>query len=99
MHPQVVELEIVEGRPSIRGECDLSNAAQVASWLRTFDGEPFELDLSGVTFLDSSALHVLLSERRRNPGMRIVAASTVVLRILDLTGTTEYLMAATGSHE
>jgi len=93
MDQQVVELAVVEGRPSIRGECDLSNATQVASWLDTFDGQPFELDLSGVTFLDSSALHVLLSARRRNPGMRIVTVSAVVSRLLDLTGTASYLMS------
>jgi anti-anti-sigma factor len=93
MDPQVVELAIVEGRPSIRGECDLSNATELASWLDTFDGQPFELDLSGVTFLDSSVLHVLLNARRRNPGMRIVTVSAVVLRLLEMTGTTGYLMS------
>jgi anti-anti-sigma factor len=94
MDEQAVELLIVDGRPSIRGECDLSNATQIASWLDIFDGEPVELDLSGVTFLDSSALHALLNIRRRNPAMRITSASEIVLRLLELTGTKEYLMPA-----
>ena len=94
MNDQAVELLIVDGRPSIRGECDLSNATQIASWLDTFDDEPVELDLSGVTFLDSSALHVLLSMRRRNPAMRIASASGIVLRLFELTGTKDYLMPA-----
>ena len=92
MNEQAVELLIVEGRPSIRGECDLANATQVASWLDTFDGGPVELDLSGVTFLDSSGLHVLLNLRRRNPAMRVTAASRIVLRVLEVTGTKDYLM-------
>ena len=98
MDQHVVELDIVEGRPTIRGEWDLSNASEVAIWLGTFDGEPIELDLSGVTFLDSSALNVLLSVRRHNPTMRIVTPSPIVSRLLELTGTTDYLMSAQDGH-
>jgi anti-anti-sigma factor len=92
MNEPIVELSVIEGRPSILGECDLSNASSVASWLDTFDGAPIDLDLSGVTFLDSSALHVLIMARRRNPRMRIGAASAIVLRLFEVTGTTDYLM-------
>ena len=94
MTEQIVTLTVFEGRPSICGECDLSNAPQVASWLESFDGAPIDLDLSGVTFLDSSALHVLMKARQRNPTMRIGAASPIVLRLLEVTGTTNYLMGA-----
>ena len=92
MSKQIVELSVIEGRPKIVGECDLSNAPDVAAWLETFDGAPIDLDLTGVTFLDSSALHVLVTARRRNPGLRIGSASAIVLRLLEVTGTTDYLM-------
>ncbi|HUP71962.1 MAG TPA: STAS domain-containing protein [Acidimicrobiales bacterium] len=95
MSEQIVELAVIEGRPSIRGECDLSNSPELAAWLDTFDGAPIELDLSGVTFLDSSALHVLITARQRNPRMRVGAASAIVLRLFEVTGTTDYLMAGT----
>ena len=98
MSEEILKLAVIDGRPSIRGECDLSNAPEIAAWLDTFDGAPVDLDLSGVTFLDSSALHVLLNARGRNPGVRIGAASAIVLRLLEVTGTTEYLMED-GTHE
>ena len=92
MSDDILELVVIEGRPSIRGECDLSNAPELETWLATFDGDPVDLDLSGVTFLDSSALHVLLKARRHNPGVRIGTASPIVLRLLEVTGTKDFLM-------
>ena len=51
-----------------------------------------ELDLSGVTFLDSSALNALVVGRRMavdaGVPVTIVAASQVVRRMLDLTALT-----------
>ena len=81
-----VELLIVDGRPVIRGECDLSNAQAIETWLNGFRG-PVELDLSGVTFLDAAALRALLAAARDNPHLRIVAPSRAVQRLLELTDT------------
>jgi anti-anti-sigma regulatory factor len=55
-------------RPTIAGECDLLSASEIeAAWLATLDHQPLEVDLSEVTFCDSSALRAFLNLRRRNP--------------------------------
>ena len=56
----VVDLVIVDGRPAVRGECDLANAERIEAWLSTFDGDPLQIDLSGVTLFDAAALRALL---------------------------------------
>lgn len=87
-----VALVIIEGRPALRGECDLASAEQIQRWLATFDGDPLEVDLSDVTFFDAAALRALLAVRRRNPHLRIVNPSPAVLRVLDLTHTAADLL-------
>ncbi|HUP76902.1 MAG TPA: STAS domain-containing protein [Acidimicrobiales bacterium] len=87
-----VQLVIVDGRPAVRGECDLANAERIERWLDTFDGDPLEIDLSGVTFFDATALRSLLHVRRRNPRSRVVLPSNAVLRVLELTDTVDYLV-------
>jgi anti-anti-sigma factor len=89
-----IELTRVSGQPAIRGECHLANAAAIEAWLATFDVEPLNVDLSGVTFFDSTALEVLLNARRRNQHMRVVNPSKAVLKVLNITGTRQYLVDA-----
>ena len=83
---------VVHGRPTIRGDCDLVTAPNIEAWLATFDCQRLEVDLSGVTFFDSSAFRTFLNLKRRNPNMGIVTPSKAVLKILELTGTVEYLV-------
>src|SRR5438105_15813476 len=87
-----VQLVVVDGRPTIRGECDVASASEIEAWLATFDSRPLEVDLSGVTFIDSSGLKAFLNARRHNAGLRVVDPSRVVMRLLDITGTREYLV-------
>lgn len=82
-----VELDVIGWRPTIRGECDLSNATEIAGWLSSFGRNAIEVDLSGVTFFDAAALEALLAAARRNPNLRVVDPSPVVQRVLQLTGT------------
>ena len=86
------EMVIVNGRPAIRGHCDLSAVRDIEAWLSTFDAHPLEVDLSGVTFFDSMALRALLNARGRNPHLRVVNPSKGVMRVLEITGTTNYLI-------
>jgi ABC-type transporter Mla MlaB component len=65
MSKPVVELLVVNGRPTIRGECDVAAAAEIEAWLASFGDAPISVDLSSVTFLDSSGLRALLNARRR----------------------------------
>jgi stage II sporulation protein AA (anti-sigma F factor antagonist) len=87
-----VQFVIVDGRPAVRGECDLASADRIEQWLATFDGDPLEIDLSGVTFFDAAALHALLNARQRNPHIRVVQPSRAVSRVLELTATVDYLV-------
>jgi anti-sigma B factor antagonist len=83
----------------IRGEVDLANAARVEQAIR--DAEETEIgtiliDLSGVTFLDSTGLSVLLRARNRDrellDRLRFVPSEhDQVTRILGLTGASEML--------
>ena len=87
-----VELDVIGGRPTIRGECDLSNATEIAGWLSSFGRRAIEVNLSGVTFFDAAALNTLLTTARRNPNMRVVEPSPVVRRVLGITRTCAVLV-------
>lgn len=58
-------------------------------------GPDVRLDLSGVEFVDSSGLRVLIDAHRRlvaaGGGLRLVALSEPVRRLLEISGVTEYL--------
>ena len=85
-------MSVDAGRPTITGECDVSSTSDIETWLGEFDAEPLEVDLSGVTFFDSTALRGFLNIRRRNQNMRIINPSRPVLKVLEITDTIEYLV-------
>ena len=93
----VVRLLIVDGRPTVRGECDMATGREIEAWLDSFDTPILEVDLSGVSFIDSSGLKAFLNVRKRNANMRIVEPSAVVLRLLEITGTHNFLVDGTGT--
>ena len=80
-------IAIVNGRPMLRGDCDADSAAAIES-LAAFEQRPLEVDLSGVTFFDSSALGAFLRLRRRVPETVIDNPSYYVRRVLELAGVT-----------
>ncbi len=45
------------------------------------------LDLSALTYIDSQGIEALVSARRQNNRLRIVEASAIVRRLLEITGT------------
>ena len=83
----------------VRGEIDAATApaltADLGRALATGSG-PVEVDLSAVTFIDSSGLRALIIARHEAEAvgntLRIVATSDVVSRLLEVTGLTETLM-------
>jgi anti-anti-sigma factor len=93
-----VELDVVEGQPTIRGECDHSNADKIESWLSSFGKAAIDVDLSGVTFFDAAALRAILAAWRRNPNMRIVEPSPIVQRVLRITATYGCLVDSQWAH-
>ena len=80
------------GRPALRGELDISTVPALEEWLAQLDGQLTEVDLSGVTFFDSSALRTFLMARRHNAHLRVINPSKPVVKVLEITGTLDYLM-------
>lgn len=76
----------------VRGEVDLATAPQLRHELlrHLVTTDHLWLDLEGVTFMDSSGLHVLIAGRRRadllGTHLEIARASTAVDRVLEITG-------------
>jgi anti-anti-sigma factor len=87
-----LELTTIDGQPSIRGEIDLLSLPELESWLARVVEDYDTIDLDGVTFFDSSALRTFLTIRRRRPDFRIVRPSKAVTRVLEITGTADYLV-------
>ncbi|MDP9385978.1 MAG: STAS domain-containing protein [Actinomycetota bacterium] len=75
-----------------KGEIDLCTSPAIESELERHhhDGRALEVDLSGVTFIDSTGLSVLLRTRDRLAGqgraLRVVAPDGPALRAIELTG-------------
>jgi anti-sigma B factor antagonist len=82
----------------LRGELDLLAAPSLRTALveaSHHDGAMIELDLSAVSFIDSTGISVILQawQRANAEGGRVVlaAASPVVARVIEATGLTELL--------
>lgn len=70
---------------ALRGELDLSNAAALRDSLGAVTG-PAVVDLSGVTYLDSTALYELAALRRRVGSVALIVTSPNVRRTLEIVG-------------
>jgi len=80
------------GLAIIQGEVDFTNSLAVRQWLREFSGKfsgDMQLDLSDLSYIDSSGLAVLIEVRKYlknlNRGIRIVAVSSQVNKLFTLT--------------
>jgi anti-sigma B factor antagonist len=76
---------------AVVGELDASNKmllAQAISDARSNGWLALEVDLAGVTFLDSAALGVLIATYKTDPvgGIRVINPSPAARRLLELTG-------------
>jgi anti-anti-sigma factor len=78
-------VEIVDRRLVLRGELDLGAVPQFEASAAGLNGQVVDVDLSGVTFLDSSGLRALWNAGEAHPGLRFVNPSAVVSRLLELT--------------
>ncbi len=67
------------------GELDLSNVSSLRAKLAAIDG-PAVVDLSDVTYLDSTALNELAVLRRRVGSVALVVASANIRRTLEIVG-------------
>jgi anti-anti-sigma factor len=79
--------EVQTGLPvvTLSGELDLYRAPAVRASLEGIDG-PVVIDLSGVSYIDSSLLNELARLRRRVGEVALVVTSPQVRRIIDIVG-------------
>jgi anti-anti-sigma factor len=93
--PGQVRFEVVQAGPEepvrLVGELDLSTVPEFYERISELaNGGRLVLDLSGITFLDSSGLRALLqlSQQSKEDGfeLALIRPSEVVERLLDLTG-------------
>jgi anti-sigma B factor antagonist len=97
----LIELSPIEASSVVlSGEIDLSNVADMQTLVEhaitTTDGT-VKIDMEGVTYLDSTGLHVLLNAcdqlRHENRQLSIIRASPQVLRLLEICGVTRDVMS------
>jgi len=70
---------------ALSGELDMSNASDLRASLGSAVG-PAVVDLSGVTYLDSTALYELALLRRRVGSVVLVVPSPQIRRTLEIVG-------------
>jgi anti-sigma B factor antagonist len=73
----------------VTGELDASSAPMLVEALEPFAGQRLAVDLSAVTFMDSSGLRALIRVRTAGTHLAIVSATPSILRMLQLTGVVE----------
>jgi anti-sigma B factor antagonist len=90
-HEQTADAAVV----TVRGEIDVASAPELRTHLHelcTDDARSVTVDLREVTFLDSSALGVLVGALRRcrenETEFRLVITSPRLLKIFEITGLT-----------
>ncbi|QYC41170.1 Anti-sigma-B factor antagonist [Nonomuraea coxensis DSM 45129] len=75
---------------TVSGELDATNRAQLDAYVKDLPAGRLVFDLSGVPFMDSSALHVLLMCdarcRREGGSVRLAAVQSLPARLFEITG-------------
>jgi anti-anti-sigma factor len=85
-HDEAFTIEIVHRCVRVAGELDVKTALIMTDTVDDIR-DPVSIDLSDVTFIDSSGLSALLALLRARPQVRIAAVSARVLRVLQITDT------------
>lgn len=86
-----------ESRIVVRGELDIATVEVLERDLRAAeqtDADSIVLDLSGLSFIDSTGLKLLLDANERSAGadrLRIIAGAPALERLLDIVGLRERL--------
>jgi anti-anti-sigma factor len=70
---------------ALDGELDAATAGEVRKLSASLDGLVVRIDLSGLTFVDSSGLHALLDMKRAHPTVRLIHPSPQMQRLAELT--------------
>lgn len=90
-----LKVESVDELVIVSGEVDAHTAPTLEAHLAAEPVDrPIRLDLSAVTFMDSSGLRVLIDAHHRaadGHGVVLVRPSRPVVRLLEISGLTEHL--------
>ncbi len=80
--------EVTDDRVTVQvtGEVDMSTADTMFRVATPDGAKAAVLDLRGVTFFDSAAIHALVRLNERYPGSLEVLPSAQVYRVLDISG-------------
>jgi anti-anti-sigma factor len=70
---------------AVSGELDLTNADRFALVLRESE-RPLVVDLGNVTYFDSSALRVVITEHLERPLVIIAPPGSIARRVIEVTG-------------
>jgi anti-sigma B factor antagonist len=74
----------------LEGEFDLANASELAAAIGDLDGDgPVDVDMSGVTFMDTAGLHALVRGAEALDGAApvvLVDPPSRVVRLMELVG-------------
>ena len=81
------------GNVALAGELDAAAVPDLKEALATRNGATTTLDVSGLTFIDSSGIHAIVEFARSREGdatVILTGASSHVLRVLEITRVTQY---------
>lgn len=81
---------------ALRGELDMSEAPHLAALLESIQAPAIIIDLSELTFLDSSGLGALIVANREDRPLRLRSASAAVARVLEVSGVDQLLATDEG---
>jgi anti-anti-sigma factor len=79
---------------AVSGELDLTTSLQVEETLAACNGnQPVVVDLTALTFIDSSGLHVLLKKRPTGrPAALVVEAKSGIAHVLDIVAASKSVL-------
>lgn len=88
---------------AVTGEIDAHTAPEITEAIGSWAADSLRIDMSGVEFVDSSGLRVLIeahqSRLAEGRSMTIVSPSPVVARLFDIAGVDQYLDIATDASD
>ncbi len=83
-----------DNRFEVVGEIDAHSASALAAALEESTADTIVVDLSGITFMDSSGLRVLLALAERSttggPLLQIARPSRPIMRLFEVSGLVEH---------
>jgi anti-anti-sigma factor len=86
------------GHLRLVGELDIFSGADLTISLAKLDGAPMEIDMAGVSFMDSCGLRAMVQLDHEHPGIRFVHAPSNMARLLQIAGVSN-LMADYGDDQ